>query len=464
MAMAATVAILVAQPARGWPLVGWWFFTLGLATLTLLVVERAARRFLPLVTLMRLSLLFPDRAPSRFRLALRAMSTRRLRRLAESPKEPADAHAAADLALSLLVALQIHDRRTRGHCERVRALSLLVGEQLGLEQDERDRLEWGALLHDIGKLGVPRRILNKPGAPDDAEWEQIKLHPVDGARIAAPLIAWLGEWAHGIDAHHEHWDGTGYPARLEGREIPMAGRIVAVTDAFETLTSVRSYKPPATVEAARSEIVRSAGRHFDPQVVRAFVAVSLPRMWVGLSPLAWLAQTPVAQALSRAGGAGVARIATGAAEATAVLLLGAGLTGVMPAGGGSDGTAAAGEPGAPTQQIELAVEDEGPPGSDKSAPASAASEPVSLPAGLGAGPDPTAPAPQGSGGDPGPQGGGAPPPPPPPPDPGPPPSDQQRDGGGGQTLPDHVANCLDWAAQGFANQGLCVSSLVPPGG
>ena len=102
----------------------------------------------------------------------------------------------------------------RGHGERVRALTDLIADELDLSTDDRDRLRWSALLHDIGKIAVHPDILNKPGKLDDEEWEIIKNHPLEGARLTAPLAGWLGQWANTIAEHHEKFDGSGYPFGL----------------------------------------------------------------------------------------------------------------------------------------------------------------------------------------------------------------------------------------------------------
>ena len=169
----------------------WWFaWALGVLACALLVavgVERAARRLLPLVTLLKLSMLFPDQAPTRFSVARTAGSVRRLEaRLAETQDDSAAREEArtAETILSLSVALQSHDRRTRGHAERVRVFTDLLGEELQLSEADRYRLRWAALMHDIGKLTIAPRILNKPGALDEHEWRLMKGHPVEGARIA----------------------------------------------------------------------------------------------------------------------------------------------------------------------------------------------------------------------------------------------------------------------------------------
>ncbi len=244
---------------------------------------------------MKLALVFPDAAPSRFRLAFVSGTVTSLEsRLADARRglttdAPADA---AERLLALVALLDTHDALTRGHSERVRAYSQSIGRELGLDRTELDLLNWAALLHDVGKLDVPREILLKRGKPTDEEWEALRGHPAAGARLASPLDDWLGEWGDAIEQHHERWDGRGYPNGLAGTEISLAGRIVAVADVFDVITSSRSYKEPSTWSAARMEITRCAGSQFDPDVVRAFLAISVRRSRL-TAAAAWMANISV---------------------------------------------------------------------------------------------------------------------------------------------------------------------------
>ena len=272
-----------------------WAFAIAAGVAIALVTDRVLRRVLPLVVLLRLSLEFPDRAPSRFRVALRAGTLRNLdQKLAHVADRGVDGDPAAAAAkiLELMSALARYDRRTRGHSERVRAFADLIAIELRLPTAERDRLRWSALLHDIGKLHVDLTILNKPGKLDGREWEAVRAHPHVGARIAAPLMPWLGDWGTAIEHHHERWDGSGYPHGVAGDDISLGARIVAVADAFEVMTAARSYKQPLSVAAAREELLRHAGTQFDPEIVRALFAVSMTRLrWI-IGPAAALALLP----------------------------------------------------------------------------------------------------------------------------------------------------------------------------
>jgi hypothetical protein len=184
-----------------------------------------------------------------------------------------------------------------------------------------DRLRWAALLHDIGKLRVPTEVLNKPAKLSSREWETIREHPAEGAQLAAALLPWLGEWGRAIVEHHERYDGTGYPYGLIGREISLAGRIVAVADSFEVMTASRAYKRAMTRPAALQELVRASGKQFDADVVRAFLEVSVPRLRWAMGPTSWLVGTPLLGSAPSITAAGVA--AQAAVGITTVAVAGA---------------------------------------------------------------------------------------------------------------------------------------------
>jgi putative nucleotidyltransferase with HDIG domain len=290
--------------ATGIGVVWRWAFILVATVIAVRLVDRAARRLLPLAVLFKLSMIFPDRAPSRFAMARRAGNVRLLHERVRQAREHGvedDPARAAETILSLVAALSAHDRATRGHSERVRALTDMLGDSLKLPLEDRDRLRWAALLHDIGKLQVSGAILNKPGKPEPHEWDILKQHPEEGARLAAPLLAWLGRWGPAIEQHHERYDGRGYPNGLSGAEISIGGRVVCVTDSFETMTAARPYKKPMSASAAREELARCAGEQFDPNVVRSFLNISLGRLRWTLGPAAWVAQIPFIGELHRAG-------------------------------------------------------------------------------------------------------------------------------------------------------------------
>jgi len=303
--VAATItAHLLPRPrSAGW-LAGWWVTVLVVPTVVMVVTERLARRALPLAVLLKMTMVFPDRAPKRLAVVRKAGSTRNLARRVEEARtqgiedEPV---VAAERILALAGALNAHDRYTRGHGERVRVLTDLIAEELDLPPDDRDRLRWSALLHDIGKLAVHPLTLNKAGKLDHYEWEIIKNHPLEGAKLTAPLAAWLGEWAKTIAEHHEQYDGSGYPYGLKGDRILLGGRIVAVADSYDTMTTVRSYKTALSPAAARAELAACSGSQFDPRVVRAFLDVSIGRLRPLAGPLAWLGSLPFVGAIPQLG-------------------------------------------------------------------------------------------------------------------------------------------------------------------
>jgi putative nucleotidyltransferase with HDIG domain len=182
---------------------------------------------------------------------------------------------------ALATALDARDPYTAGHSQRVADLSVSIGRQMQLPETDLETLRLGALLHDIGKIGVSDAVLRKPGRLTAEEFEQIKLHPTLGARILKPL-KFLHAQLTIVELHHERPDGRGYPHGLKGDEIPLFARIVHVADAFDAMTSARAYRAALPVSVAVGELWRLIGIDFDRQVVQAMVA--LPVALVDSSP------------------------------------------------------------------------------------------------------------------------------------------------------------------------------------
>lgn len=286
--------------------VAWWVILAGIATIVLAGTDRFGRRFLPLAALLKMSLSFPERAPSRLRIAMRASDADRLQQRIEELRRNgmgATPFQAAEKLLELVGMLNAHDHRTRGHSERVRAYTAMIATELRLPKADLNRLQWAALLHDVGKLFVPVELLDKPGRLDDDEFQVIKRHPQWGAELVAPLVPWLGEWALAVPQHHERWDGGGYPRGLKGTEISFAARIVSVADTYDVMTSTRSYREALSTVEARRELARCSGTQFDPDVVRAFLRLSIGRQRVLAGPLTWLAQIPLLSPVAASAGA-----------------------------------------------------------------------------------------------------------------------------------------------------------------
>jgi putative nucleotidyltransferase with HDIG domain len=203
-------------------------------------------------------------------------STRRIREqayaLSESVRELQATHSATLEAL--VTALEARDHETEGHSERVTRYSMAIGLALGLDAERLDALVRGALLHDIGKIGVPDHILRKPSALDEAEWMLMRRHPVFGADMVGG-ISFLEQAVPVVRHHHERYDGGGYPERLAAEEIPLAARVFSVADTFDAMTSDRPYRAALSIDEARAEIARCAGTQFDPAVVEAFMGLRL---------------------------------------------------------------------------------------------------------------------------------------------------------------------------------------------
>ena len=174
--------------------------------------------------------------------------------------------------MSLARSVEEKDRTTEGHCTRLERLALLTGERLGLPGEQLIDLSFGAYLHDIGKVNVPGEILNKEDLLTDDEWVEMRKHPDHGADILREKEFLQGA-SEIVRAHHERFDGTGYPRALKGEEIPVGARVVAVVDTYDAITSTRPYQAALAKEEAIRELKKNAGTQFDPRVVAAFLEV-----------------------------------------------------------------------------------------------------------------------------------------------------------------------------------------------
>jgi HD-GYP domain-containing protein (c-di-GMP phosphodiesterase class II) len=167
-------------------------------------------------------------------------------------------------------AMDLRDKETEGHTRRVTEMTLQLAERMGVSKQDQVHMKRGALLHDIGKLGVPDHILLKPGTLTDEEWVKMREHPTHAYHMLLP-IEYLRPALDIPYCHHEKWDGSGYPRGLKGEEIPFAARIFAVVDVWDALRSDRPYRAGWPAEKTLNYIRAESGKHFDPQIVDAFL-------------------------------------------------------------------------------------------------------------------------------------------------------------------------------------------------
>lgn len=180
--------------------------------------------------------------------------------------------AEAEAVYRLALVAELRDNRTAAHIHRVSAYCTLLARSIGLPDAEAQLIARAAPLHDLGKLNVPAEILSKPGPLTAEEWEAIKRHPGQGASLLAGSPLRLLSTAETIAiSHHERWDGSGYPHGLAGDAIPLSGRICAIADVFDALTSERPYKPAYSLETALEVLKEGRGSHFDPQLIDTFL-------------------------------------------------------------------------------------------------------------------------------------------------------------------------------------------------
>jgi hypothetical protein len=188
---------------------------------------------------------------------------------------------------ALCQAVETKDYYTRGHGDRVSRGAVMIAREVGMSSDRTEAIRFAGMLHDIGKLGVPTQVLQKTGPLTEDEYAAIQLHPMRGLEIVRE-IGFLYEALNGIMHHHERIDGRGYPMGLAGHEIPEFARVIAVADAFDSMTSTRSYREAKSIPMAIEELRRGSGTQFDPLVVQAFIAALEVEEW----PLAAPARAP----------------------------------------------------------------------------------------------------------------------------------------------------------------------------
>jgi putative two-component system response regulator len=173
---------------------------------------------------------------------------------------------APTLASALANAIEARDSYLHGHCERLASLAVRLAELRGLTTEEIEAVRLGGILHDVGKIGIPDRVLLKPGALDDDEREIVEQHPAIGDKLLEPLDL-LASARPVVRHHHERWDGGGYPDQLSGDAIPLSARIVSVADSIEVMTSRQLYRPSRTPDEVVDELRTNAGRQWDPEIV-----------------------------------------------------------------------------------------------------------------------------------------------------------------------------------------------------
>jgi putative nucleotidyltransferase with HDIG domain len=181
------------------------------------------------------------------------------------------------LVIAMVNALDAKSPWTKGHTERVTKYALDIAKEIGLDDEELENIKMCSLLHDIGKIGIYDKVLDKPGKLSDEEFEIVKKHPEKGAEILKP-IKQLSKIIPGILHHHERYDGKGYPNGLMGEDIPLCARILHVADSFDSMTADRPYRPAPGVEYAISEFKKYSGTQFDPSVIKAFLKILESKM------------------------------------------------------------------------------------------------------------------------------------------------------------------------------------------
>ncbi|MBV9820422.1 MAG: HD-GYP domain-containing protein [Solirubrobacterales bacterium] len=204
-------------------------------------------------------------------LALLATFARERRARIESLLELNVAYRGTALVLGDVV--EADDGYTGEHCKSVVRLALSLGDALGLDAERRRNLEFGALLHDVGKIAIPKEIINKPGKLDPEEWRIIETHTVEGQKMLDRIGGFMRSVGLIVRSHHERWDGGGYPDGLVADAIPLEARIIACCDSWNAMRTDRSYRKALSYDVARAELLANAGGQFDPGIVATFLSV-----------------------------------------------------------------------------------------------------------------------------------------------------------------------------------------------
>ena len=207
-------------------------------------------------------------------LGVLAVFARERRKRVRSLAELSNAYRGTAYVLGDVV--EADDAYTGEHCRGVVQLAMEVGERLGLSPEGLRNLEFGALLHDVGKIAIPNEIINKPGKLDPHEWQVIKTHTTEGQAMLDRVGGFMSDVGRIVRSHHERWDGGGYPDGLAGEAIPIEARIVAACDSWNAMTTDRSYRTALPFELAQQELVACAGSQFDPRVVEAMLGIVTP--------------------------------------------------------------------------------------------------------------------------------------------------------------------------------------------
>jgi putative nucleotidyltransferase with HDIG domain len=207
-------------------------------------------------------------------LGLLAMFAHERRRRLESMIELSSAYRGTALVLGDVI--EADDGYTGEHCKSVVSLALELAEHVGLSAERQRNLEFAALLHDVGKVAIPKEIINKPGKLDPHEWTIIKTHTLEGQKMLERVGGFMREVGMIVRSHHERWDGGGYPDGLAGEEIPLEARIIACCDTWNAMRTDRPYRDALGVDVSVAELLSNAGKQFDPRVVDTFVREVVP--------------------------------------------------------------------------------------------------------------------------------------------------------------------------------------------